>query len=162
MSNRDYYGDNVPVGLEQNPSTDPHFNYTPQPGQEFQTQQPQQTPWTDASRSDGYDPNLNPNGPAEESEKGLGATVVGGAGGAFVGHKVGKKSDHGTLGAIGGALAGAVAANLASNMIKGNNGHGNGHGHAGVHGHGGGGLGIAGSMRERRRERLERRLDRLG
>ncbi|OKO94465.1 hypothetical protein PENSUB_11732 [Penicillium subrubescens] len=63
--------------------------------------------------------------------------------GAFVGHQVGKKSDHGTLGAVGGALAGAVMANMASKAIKGSH-----------HGHG--------SAHDRRRERLERRLDRLG
>lgn len=99
-------------------------------------------------------------------EKGLGATVVGGAGvcieqlgilkkksnfcslsqGAFLGHKVGKKTDHGTLGTIGGALAGAVVANMASNVVKGHHG-----------GHGG-----HGSVRDRRRERLERKMERLG
>ncbi|CAI7640703.1 unnamed protein product [Penicillium pancosmium] len=79
-------------------------------------------------------------------EKGLGATVVGGAGGAFLGHKVGKKTDHGTLGTIGGALAGAVVANMASNVVKGHHG-----------GHGG-----HGSARDRRRERLERKIERLG
>jgi hypothetical protein len=74
--------------------------------------------------------------------------------GAFIGHKVGKKSDHGTLGAIGGAVAGAIVANLASNMVKGDTGHGQGQGH----GHGGHGL--LGSLRDRRIDRLERRLDR--
>ncbi|KAJ5983218.1 hypothetical protein N7481_005317 [Penicillium waksmanii] len=83
------------------------------------------------------------NNGSSSQEKGLGATVVGGAGGAFLGHKVGKKSDHGTLGAIGGALAGAVVANMASNVVKGHHG-----------GHG--------SARDRRRERLERKIDRLG
>lgn len=62
--------------------------------------------------------------------------------GAFFGHQVGKKSDHGTLGALGGALAGAVMANMASNAVKGH--------HSGD-----------GSGSSRRRERLERRLDRL-
>ncbi|KAL3486800.1 hypothetical protein BJX62DRAFT_241674 [Aspergillus germanicus] len=164
MSNRDYYGDNVPSDLaHNNTSTHSSFNYTPQAGSQEQQIQPQyhqyeQATWpADSSRQDTYDPNskLNttlPEGQGED-ERGLGSTVVGGAGGAFVGHAVGKKSDHGTLGAIGGAVAGAIAANMASNMLKQNNGHGHGQGH--------GGHGIVGSMRERRRERLERRLDRL-
>lgn len=62
--------------------------------------------------------------------------------GAFLGHKVGKKSDHAGLGAVGGALAGAVVANMASNAVKGHHHHGSAH--------------------DRRRDRLERRLDRLG
>ncbi|KAL3451539.1 hypothetical protein BJX65DRAFT_304130 [Aspergillus insuetus] len=165
MSNRDYYGDNVPLDLAQNSTsagTNSSLNYTPQPGgQEHQVQdqyhQYQQASWAaNASREDAYQPNSEPNTTVPEGqgedERGLGSTVVGGAGGAFVGHAVGKKSDHGTLGAIGGAVAGAIAANMASNMIKQSNGHGHGHG----------GHGIVGSMRERRRERLERRLDRLG
>jgi small subunit ribosomal protein S2 len=198
MSNRDYYGDNVPSDLaHNNTSTDSPFNYVPQnqPGGQGQQIQPQyhqyeQAQWADhGSRQDAYHPNskLNstlPEGQGED-ERGLGSTVVGGAGvsdsihsyftrvyyprphlpsslfrnkklitpsvqGAFVGHAVGKKSDHGTLGAIGGAVAGAIAANMASNMMKQNNGHGYG------------GHGIVGSMRERRRERLERRLDSMG
>ncbi|KAL3457021.1 hypothetical protein BJX64DRAFT_29121 [Aspergillus heterothallicus] len=160
MSNRDYYGDNAPLDMNNTPSTQQESSttYTPQQGQELQSQH-QQSQWIDPSRPDApYDQNFNPGDPTE-GERGLGATVVGGAGGAFVGHKVGKKSDHGTLGAIGGAVAGAVVANLASNMMKKDNGHGNGHGHG--HGHGGSGHGVLGSMRERKRERLERRLDRL-
>ncbi|KAL2786962.1 hypothetical protein BJX66DRAFT_341650 [Aspergillus keveii] len=138
MSNRDYYGDNVPAGLGQNTSTDPAMNYTTQSNQ---------------YRSGDYDPNLNTDTlPEGEGERGLGSTVVGGAGGAFIGHKVGKKSDHGTLGAIGGAVAGAIVANVASNMIKGDSGHGQGHGR--------GGHGIVGSLRNRRIDRLESRLDR--
>ncbi|MCJ1341065.1 hypothetical protein MMC09_006361 [Bachmanniomyces sp. S44760] len=46
-----------------------------------------------------------------DEERGLGATVVGGAGGGLLGHHVGKKSGHGLIGTIGGALAGAVGAN---------------------------------------------------
>ncbi|KAL2803119.1 hypothetical protein BJX63DRAFT_437227 [Aspergillus granulosus] len=148
MSNRDYYGSNVPAELTHGPSTNPPSNYTSQQSQGLQTQQAKQEQWTYAGHSDTYDPNINTNGTfggEGEGERGLGATVLEGAGGAFVGHKVGKESDHGTLGAIGGAVAGAVVANLASNMVKGKSGHG-----------------IVGTLRDRRRERLERRLDRLG
>ena len=40
-------------------------------------------------------------------ERGLGATLVGGAGGAFLGHKL----EHGALGTLGGLAVGAIAAN---------------------------------------------------
>ncbi|KAJ5281727.1 hypothetical protein N7478_007099 [Penicillium angulare] len=85
----------------------------------------------------------NPNtiGETPEGERGLGATVFGGTGGTILGHHFGKKPDHGTLGTVGGALAGTVLANMAGNAIKGN------HGHRGAGG--------------RRRERLERKIDRL-
>ncbi|KAL2847380.1 hypothetical protein BJX68DRAFT_268247 [Aspergillus pseudodeflectus] len=140
MSNRDYYGDNVPVGLAQNTtSTHPAMNSTTQPGSDQKVEQYKQpqTQWGDECRSDAYEPNSKLNTLPEgegEGERGLGSTVVGGAGvrvdlsspplhldylpravlhrdpashlqGAFIGHKVGKKSDHGTLGAIGGAVA---------------------------------------------------------
>ncbi|KAL2824395.1 hypothetical protein BDW59DRAFT_162502 [Aspergillus cavernicola] len=150
MSNRDYYGNNVPGQLagENGPNTS-----TPMPYYEGPSTQ---EPWTNNTLNNQYNPpnqkyqmrDTNQPGSLDgpvDGEKGLGATVVGGAGGAFVGHQVGKKSDHGTLGAIGGAVAGAVAANMASNMVKGQNGHGHG----------------LGGLRDRRRERLERRLDRF-
>ncbi|KAL2860688.1 uncharacterized protein BJX67DRAFT_368198 [Aspergillus lucknowensis] len=153
MSNRDYYGQDVPAELRTDnaahgpchtrhfeaPATQPSQQPWAQPSSTEQSPQYQQTPeqWRDPT-----DPAFNEQA---EGEKGLGSTIVGGAGGAFVGHKVGKKSDHGTLGAIGGAVAGAIVANMASNAVKGHHGHG-------------GGLS---SLRERKRERLESRLDRL-
>ncbi|KAF9890651.1 hypothetical protein FE257_005782 [Aspergillus nanangensis] len=181
MTNRDYYGNNVPTDLSgQQEGQD--FRYTgtqaqypdsqsvptqgsnqtysrPDPTQNYPYPEGQ-TQWQDPSN-----PNNNPNDP--EAEKGLGSTVVGGAGGAFVGHKVGKQSDHGTLGAIGGAIAGAIAANLASNAVKNHgqndehehgyeSGHGHGHGHGRKHG-----CKLGGRLRERRIERLENKLDRL-
>ncbi|CEN61082.1 hypothetical protein ASPCAL07748 [Aspergillus calidoustus] len=155
MSNRDYYGDNVGAGLARNTtSTHLAMNSSTKPGSEQkveQYQQPQRQ-WGDEYRSDVCEPNSNLNTLPEaegEGERGLGST-----GGAFIGHRVGKKSDHGTLGAIGGAVAGAIVANLASNMVKGDTKHGQGQGH----GHGGHGL--LGSLRDRRIDRLERRLDR--
>lgn len=49
-----------------------------------------------------------PDGP--DGERGLGSTLIGGAGGAFIGHKLGG----GPLGTIGGLVAGAVGANMLS------------------------------------------------
>ena len=45
-----------------------------------------------------------------EGERGLGSTILGAAGGGFVGHKLGG----GMLGTAGGALAGAVGMNAAT------------------------------------------------
>lgn len=51
-----------------------------------------------------------PGAPGEpaDGERGLGSTLLGGAGGAFVGHKLGG----GPLGTIGGLVAGAIGANV--------------------------------------------------
>ncbi|KAJ5358757.1 uncharacterized protein N7496_011170 [Penicillium cataractarum] len=144
MSNRDYYGNYTPENLSSQDKTqqmgsmqNSEFLANQNHEQQLGEQNPynQQNQWKDFEQG--------PAGVTPEGERGLGATVVGGAGGAFVGHHVGKKSDHGTLGAVGGALAGAVMANMASKAVKGSH-----------HGHG--------SAHDRRRERLERRLDRLG
>ncbi|KAJ5372861.1 hypothetical protein N7517_004867 [Penicillium concentricum] len=144
MSNRDYYGDNAP----EQPRMDEfqHFNsMSTSNGSSVSGPVPdgvacqdkasiyQQTRWDDQIQTGA--PKSDTNG-----ERGMGATLVGGTGGAFVGHHVGKKSEHGVLGAIGGAIAGAVLANMTSNAVKGNH-HGRG---------------------DRRRERLERKMDRLG
>ncbi|KAJ6143794.1 hypothetical protein N7471_003247 [Penicillium samsonianum] len=149
MANRDYYGDNAPQQLDTMKDTqqsdfanisESHTSQNPWMGNTANTEQGlvnQQTQWIDNNQA-----NFFTEGP--EGEKGLGATVLGGAGGAFVGHHVGKKSDHGKLGAVGGALAGAVVANLAESLVKGSR-----HGHGGL-------------VRDRRRERLERKLDRHG
>ena len=50
-----------------------------------------------------------PSGPAD-GERGLGSTLIGGAGGAFLGNQLGG----GALGTIGGLIAGAVGANMLS------------------------------------------------
>lgn len=49
----------------------------------------------------------NRGGNGKEGERGIGASLVGAAGGGFLGHEVGG----GLLGTIGGALAGAIGAN---------------------------------------------------
>ncbi|KAK5121690.1 hypothetical protein LTR85_004862 [Meristemomyces frigidus] len=51
-----------------------------------------------------------------EGERGLGATLLGGAAGAFIGDQVGGKGKHGkdsALGTLGGALVGAIGAHAA-------------------------------------------------
>lgn len=50
-------------------------------------------------------------GGAAEGDRGLGATVLGSAGGAFLGHKMGG----GALGTLGGMVAGAIGANVLEN-----------------------------------------------
>lgn len=45
-----------------------------------------------------------------EGDRGLGSTLIGGAGGAFLGNKLGG----GALGTIGGLVAGAIGANVLS------------------------------------------------
>ena len=52
-----------------------------------------------------------PNGP--EGEKGLGSTLIGGAAGGIMGHKMGG----GKLATAGGAALGAVAMNLATHAL---------------------------------------------
>lgn len=72
-------------------------------------------------------------------ERGLGATLIGGAGGAFIGHELGG----GALGTIGGIVAGAIGANMLEHRHQekkweqqhgGQGGHG-GHGHHHHHHH---------------------------
>ncbi|KAB8199957.1 hypothetical protein BDV34DRAFT_230753 [Aspergillus parasiticus] len=136
MANREYYGNNVPLNLvgeqesrqfahprTQIQSSDSQSSFGQFPNQNEHnlpsapntTQnlpyEQDQTQWRDPTN-----PEYGPNG--EEGGKGLGSTLVGGAGGAFVGHEVGKKSDHGVLGTIGGAIAGAFAANLATTRLQ--------------------------------------------
>ncbi|KAI1404985.1 hypothetical protein F4819DRAFT_48544 [Hypoxylon fuscum] len=72
----------------------------------------------------------------EEGEKGLGATLIGGGAGGFLGHKLGK----GKLGTVLGSAVGAVAANMIEHRLQGrHSSHGHGH-----HGSGGGALGFLG------------------
>ena len=53
-------------------------------------------------------------GPGQDGEKGLGATLVGGASGGFLAHKVGG----GLLGSLAGAVAGAIGANALEHQHK--------------------------------------------
>ncbi|KAL4789555.1 hypothetical protein BDV19DRAFT_394928 [Aspergillus venezuelensis] len=186
MANRDYYGNNVHMHLigetlpqqqqqqqQQQPPhvQEPSYGYAqshqyqhaaPPPYTEYTYTEPAAT-YQQPEYNDTKDPTVyNQNYPnTEEGEKGLGSTIVGGAGGAFVSHQVGKKSDHGTLGAIGGAVIGAIGANMASNMVKEHNSHGTGDGHSSCSEGGYGRHGLGGRLMDRKRARLERRLDRL-
>ncbi|KAE8139255.1 hypothetical protein BDV38DRAFT_281420 [Aspergillus pseudotamarii] len=112
MANRDYYGNNVPLDLvgEQESrqflhtqtriqSPDAQSNLSPSSNQDTHNPSPapsttqhttyeqDQTQWRDPASPE-YGSH------SAEGEKGLGSTIVGGAGGAFVGHEVGKKSEH--------------------------------------------------------------------
>jgi hypothetical protein len=58
----------------------------------------------------GYGDHAGAPGGAAEGDRGLGSTLIGGAGGAFLGNKLGG----GALGTIGGLIAGAVGANVLS------------------------------------------------
>jgi hypothetical protein len=60
------------------------------------------------------DNNGQQHGQQGEGERGLGATVLGGGAGAFLGHKMG----HGALGTIGGLAIGAIAANALEHHEK--------------------------------------------
>ncbi|KAK8090657.1 hypothetical protein PG994_000162 [Apiospora phragmitis] len=96
-------------------------------------------------------PNAAPGAEGEDGERGLGASLIGGGAGGFLGHKLGK----GKLGTFLGGAAGAVAANVLESKFKdrrnshsssSSHGHGHGHGHHGGGGHspygyGGGGSG---------------------
>ncbi|KAJ5710564.1 hypothetical protein N7488_004720 [Penicillium malachiteum] len=146
MSNREYYSSGFPENAAQANTTKywkPSSKTSSQYFDEFQEAGPNQEALADQqSRSANVDQSADMNG-AAEGERGLGATIVGRAGGAFFGYHAGKKSDHGILGALGGAVAGAVLANMASSAVK---EHHSGHS----------------SARDRRRERLEKKIHRLG
>ena len=92
--------------------------------QQYQHQQPpqqppQQYPHQQYSNPDPTDPTPGQGGYGQpgnvaEGERGLGATLLGGSGGAFLGHKYGG----GGLGTVGGLIAGAVGANLVENFTE--------------------------------------------
>jgi hypothetical protein len=69
-------------------------------------------------------------GPGQDGERGLGATLVGGAGGGFLAHEVGG----GVLGTIAGTVVGAIGANFAEHKYKEHKQHGHNHDHH-HHGH---------------------------
>ncbi|EED16676.1 conserved hypothetical protein [Talaromyces stipitatus ATCC 10500] len=155
MANRDYYGTENPELWKENTTNDTsnkmstaisdptiqssdHLQTPQNMSYEQQQQQQQQLLQSDLYR--GTDPQM-----PQESERGLGATVVGATGGAFLGHKFAEDSGHGTLGTIGGGVAGALLANAVESVVR--------DCHGGHHHH---------ERHDRVRERLERRLDRLG
>ncbi|KAI0880559.1 uncharacterized protein GGS22DRAFT_174694 [Annulohypoxylon maeteangense] len=106
-------------------------------------------PYSTAQTPYDNNPNRAPGQEGEDGERGLGATLIGGGAGGFLGHKLGK----GKLGTMLGSAVGAVAANMIehkferknsnqshqSHQSHGSHGsHGHGHGHHSHHGsHGG-------------------------
>lgn len=56
---------------------------------------------------------MAPGQPGPEGERGLGASLLGGAAGAFAGHKMGG----GGLGTVGGMIAGAIGANVLEHSV---------------------------------------------
>ncbi|KAI1073407.1 hypothetical protein F5B20DRAFT_587287 [Whalleya microplaca] len=75
-------------------------------------------------------------GEGQDGERGLGATLIGGGAGGFLGHKLGK----GKLGTVLGGTVGAIAANMIEHKLEGRQGHGQGsgghHGQSSYGGHG--------------------------
>ncbi|TRX93584.1 hypothetical protein FHL15_005556 [Xylaria flabelliformis] len=86
-----------------------------------------------AAQQQQYDRDPNGGG-AEDGERGLGATLLGGGAGGFLGHKLGK----GKFGTLLGSAVGAVAANVIENKLEGRNGK-NKHHHGSSSHHQGGG-----------------------
>ncbi|CAF9931072.1 MAG: hypothetical protein GOMPHAMPRED_005810 [Gomphillus americanus] len=121
-----YYG-------QQHNTQQQHYDSSQQQVQHYQGNQQNY----DAQSQEQYrDPNgppgsdFNPGGPeGAEGERGLGSALAGGTAGYFLG----RKKNHGFLGAVGGAIVG----NIVGNKLKehGNQGH---HGHHGHHGQQGG------------------------
>ena len=104
-----------PPSAQQQQYHDPTQQYGQQPyGQQQHGQQ--QHGYGDQQHQQGYGQQQGqygqtgvPGDPAD-GERGLGSTLIGGAGGAFLGNKMGG----GALGTIGGLIAGAVGANMLS------------------------------------------------
>ncbi|KAK9324487.1 hypothetical protein V1517DRAFT_271560 [Lipomyces orientalis] len=96
MSNNDYYG-----------------TPTNQPYQDSGSYQAQQPPY-DQQYQAPYDQQQQGAG----GDRGLGTNLIGAAAGAFIGHKVGKHSGHGTLGGFGGAAAGATLTHMLTSQKK--------------------------------------------
>ena len=95
-----------------------HSPYPPPAQHQQYGQQPQQHGYGDQQHQQGHGQQPGqygqpgaPGGPAD-GERGLGSTLIGGAGGAFLGNKMGG----GALGTIGGLIAGAVGANMLSDQ----------------------------------------------
>jgi hypothetical protein len=94
---------------------DAQRGYDPQQQPPYDPNQPQSGHPTYGNAADPNAPS-DPNAP--EGERGLGSSLLGGAAGAYFGHKKG----HGVLGAIGGAIAG----NFLGEQVKEKKHHGGG------------------------------------
>ncbi|KAK9254966.1 hypothetical protein V1507DRAFT_454293 [Lipomyces tetrasporus] len=131
MSNNDYYGTptNQPY---QDGSAGSYQAQQPQYDQQYKApydqqyqvpyDQQYQTPY-DQQYQAPYDQQQQ--GEGAGGDRGLGTNLIGAAAGAFIGHKMGKQSGHGTLGGFGGAAAGATLTHmLTSGKKKKHHGHG--------------------------------------
>ncbi|KAH8689098.1 hypothetical protein BGW36DRAFT_433863 [Talaromyces proteolyticus] len=163
MSNREYYQSTGPEGqwYQENPQRSNDFpgiqkdeveknlqsSYSNQ--EDFRQQEQQQHQWQPTqgqnmpyTQPQSVDYKREPEMSQPDGERGLGATILGAAGGGMAGHHFGKESGHGTLGTIGGGVVGALLANAAEHALKDKH-------------HGGG-------RHDRTRHRLEKKLERLG
>lgn len=102
-----------PPAAQHQQYSDPNQQYGQQQHGQQQYGQQQQHGYGDQQHQQGQygQPGVpsGPGGPAD-GERGLGSTLIGGAGGAFLGNQLGG----GALGTIGGLIAGAVGANMLS------------------------------------------------
>ncbi|KAJ5682373.1 hypothetical protein N7462_005538 [Penicillium macrosclerotiorum] len=119
-------GDKVPENMGYyggHPADQPRFTPSPSP-------HPPSVHVSKAEDPQGYDRGSRPSETDADlgSERGMGATLAGGAAGYFLGHK----KEHGLLGAIGGAIVG----NLLENKMKDHGRHEHGHHHEHLSGHG--------------------------
>jgi hypothetical protein len=71
----------------------------------------QQSPYPENREGAGFD---GPGQVGQDGEKGLGATLIGGASGGFLGHKAGG----GMLGTVLGSVIGAIGANAVEHKVK--------------------------------------------
>ncbi|KAF7191766.1 hypothetical protein HII31_06811 [Pseudocercospora fuligena] len=95
-----------PMPQQQEPAWDPKRIYAEYGAGPQQQQQPMQQS-ENKGLGDFFSNQQHQGGMQQEGERGIGATVLGGAGGAFLGHEMG----HGKLATLGGLAIGAIAAN---------------------------------------------------
>ncbi|KAI0994356.1 hypothetical protein K3495_g13826 [Podosphaera aphanis] len=98
------------------PTHDARVNHSQPPYGDSRGHNPQQ-PY-----HDGSNPNYQPyhsvagsEGPGQQDERGLGATIVGGASGGLLAHKAGG----GLMGSVLGSVAGAIGANIIEHKLEG-------------------------------------------
>ncbi|KAM7196779.1 hypothetical protein V8F33_005898 [Rhypophila sp. PSN 637] len=95
-------------------------SYSPSPSPSHQSSSPALCPSEYATHSNDSDqPGSPQTDPQSEQDRGLLATLSGGAGGAFIGSKVKVgNGQHNTMAKIAGAVAGAVIANVIEDKLK--------------------------------------------